>query len=193
MIGNKWERVCVGGEGRKEEMSKSERERNVSRKQRAKERETEINIRESDDLVFCSPSSHSPAPSATVVLIHWLPRQCAHTDTHQQFCSAHPLLVKYDIWVTFKYTERLIDSGEETPSLIKEGGTKGGEHSTLLRELQHMLSHTFSLRYSSNLHQMFLSLPNSLQCCYYLLPSSGWIRHNTQKPSYLQWIRSTLT
>lgn len=39
MIGNKWERVCVGGEGRKAEMSKSERERNVSRKQRAKERE----------------------------------------------------------------------------------------------------------------------------------------------------------
>lgn len=46
MIGNKWERVCVGGEGRKVEMSKSERERNVSRKQRAKERERDKHTRE---------------------------------------------------------------------------------------------------------------------------------------------------
>ena len=157
-------------------MSKKQKEREMFQesKEQKRERETEINIRESDDPVFCSPSSHSPAPSATVVLIHWLPRQYAHTDTHQQLCSAHPLLVKSDIWVTFKCTERLIDSGEDAPFSFKEGGgTKGGEHMPLLCELQHMLSHTFSLRHSSNLHQICRCLPNSLQCCYYLLPSSG--------------------
>lgn len=46
MIGNKWERVCVGGEGRKEEMSKSEREKCFKKAKSKRERDRDKHTRE---------------------------------------------------------------------------------------------------------------------------------------------------
>lgn len=55
-------------------MSKSERdkERGEYFKKAKQNREKEISTRQSDDPVFYFPSSHSPDPSASVVLIQWL-------------------------------------------------------------------------------------------------------------------------
>ncbi len=178
--------VCVRCVWRGEEVCLIKREKYFKK---ANSKIENKHMRVCDDPLFHSPSFYSPAPSATVVLIHWL-HSSTHTHAHKQTCthkyfwSTHSLLVKTDTCLALKYQDRLIISvwcwGEERLFLFKEEKRMQEEDKVMLslhHKPQHFLSNTFTHTHAYSrytLHQTFICLQNNLQLfCYYLLPPSG--------------------